>query len=206
MIRLALATTAFTGLASLAAPAAAQDADNAYVQVHGGVFLQTGDELSFDRVDGGDVAVLDIDPDAGFAVGALVGYEIALGLSVEVEATLRSNDVSLDDAGGLVDTDLGDEETLAIMLNGAYTFQVPFLADPYVGLGAGYVKPQGDVDAFEGAFAYQAKAGLLWPVGAGRVLTEVSWLGTDGLEAEDGLDAELDYGGVAFNVGYRFSF
>lgn len=203
MFRCVLAVAILVPASSLAAPAAAQDVFGAYVQVHGGLFVPMGDEFSVPLVTtgGGDErATFDIDTDLGYTVGALLGYDVGAGLAVEVEATLRSNDVSTDDDSGI-----GDEETVAVMLNGVYTFTVPFLADPFVGLGAGYLKPRGDVDAFEGTFAYQAKAGLLWPVGVGEVLTEVVYLGTGGLE-EDAFDTELDYSGFSANLGYRFSF
>ena len=201
MPRAALAALASAAL--LTAPAAAQDVFGAYVQVHGGAFFQTGDEL---QLGDGPVQVdVALDPDLGYAVGGLLGYEVGLGLSVEVEATLRSNDVDFEDEARGRSTELGEEESLAVMLNGVYTFAVPFLADPYVGAGLGYVKPAGDADEFEGTFAYQAKAGLAWPVGIGSVITEASYLGTGGLEAEDG-GAELDYGGVSAMVGYRFGF
>ena len=206
MPRAALAVLA--SAAALVAPAAAQDVFGAYVQVHGGAFFQTGDELSFDvfgPTGDDDRASFDVDPEVGYAVGALLGYEVALGLSVEVEATLRSNSIDLETGADLFDDELGDEETLAVMLNGVYTFAVPFLADPYVGAGLGYAKPAGDSDAFDGAFAYQAKAGLAWPVGVGSVLTEASYFATNGLEADDGA-AELDYGGVSATIGYRFGF
>ena len=200
-MRIAPAAIAVALAACLATPAAAQ-VSNAYVQVHGGVFVQTGDALEL----GDGPASLDvgIDPDLGYAVGGLVGYDVALGVSVEVEATLRSNDVEFDANDG-IDTDLGEEETLSVMLNSVYTFEVPFLADPYVGAGIGYADPFGDADAFDGAFAYQAKAGLVWPAGPGGVVTEASYLGTGGLEAEDA-DAELDYGGLSVMAGYRFGF
>ena len=201
MIRPALSILAPAAL--LLAPAAAQEASNAYVQVHGGLFLQTGDELQLG--DGPLQVDVEIDPKLGFAVGGLVGYDVALGLAVEVEATLRSNDVDFESPDGVTSTDLGEEESFAVMLNGVYTFQVPLLADPYVGAGIGYAKPSGDADAFEGAFAYQAKAGLAWPVGVGSVITEASYFATTGLEAEEG-GAELDYGGVSATIGYRFSF
>ena len=95
---------------------------------------------------------------------------------------------------------------MATMINGVFTFDAPFVADPYVGAGIGYVTPLGDTDDFDGAFAYQAKAGIAWPIGVGRIITEVAYLGTDGLDAEDNTGAEIDYGGVSGNVGYRFAF
>ena len=188
-------------LAALAAPAHAQSPTRAYGQAHGGLFVQTGDELQLG--DGPLQVDVELDPDLGYQVGGLVGYDVGLGFAVEVEATFRSNDVDFET--GTTATDLGNEDSLAVMLNGVYTFTVPFLADPYVGVGAGYAKPSGDADEFEGAFAYQAKAGLAWPVGLGEVLTEASYFATTGLEAEEG-EAELDYGGVSATIGYRFSF
>ena len=195
----------------LAGAAHAQDVTKAYVQVHGGAFFQTGDALALEAVGAADepiAATLDLDPDVGFAVGGLVGYEVLLGLSVEGEATFRSNSLDFD---GVLPAIFpappdGREETVTIMLNAAYTLAVPFLADPYAGVGIGYVTPMGDTSDFDGAFAYQAKAGLAWPVGVGRAITEVAYLGTDGLEASGNLNAQLDYGGVSALAGYRFAF
>ena len=191
--------------ALLLAPAAAQDVTKAYVQVHGGVFAPTADEFSVPLVTtgGGDErASFDLDPDLGYAVGGLVGYEVARGLSVEAEVTYRSYGI-----GGIdgADADFGDVEAAAFLLNGVYTLTVPLLAAPYVGAGAGYITPLGDTDEFEGGFAWQVKAGVAWPVGVGRIVTEASYLDAATLD-EDSFGGELDYGGVTGLIGYRFAF
>lgn len=194
--------------ALLLSTAAAQDVSQAYVQIHGGVFSQSGDEATFDFGNGAQTGTVDFDPDLGFAVGGLVGYDVLLGVSVEAEVTFRTNDIELEDAAaGAPDLELGKEQTVAIMINGVYTFDAPLLADPYVGVGIGYVTPTGDTGDLDGAFAYQAKAGLAWGVGVGQVITEVSYLATDGLRTEDeNAIAEIDYGGFGAMVGYRFAF
>lgn len=202
------ATAALLAPAILFSAAAAQDVTNAYVQVHGGVFVPTGDTIELETFGPADEELtldIDADPGVGFAVGGLIGYEIALGLSVEGEATFRSSDVSPDAAVPAIFPApySGDVETLAIMANAVYRVQVPFLAAPYVGAGAGYLTPMGDADGFDGGFAYQAKAGLAWPVGVGRILTEASYFSGE-LDSDAGV--ELDYGGVTGTLGYRFAF
>ena len=203
---------ALLALPLVLAPASAQEITRAYVQVHGGAFAPFGDELTVRGVGAADEPIsadIDLDPKVGFAAGGILGYEVALGLAVEAEVTFRSNAVSpgVDALPAVFPTPpTGDAETTAIMLNAVYELDVPLLADPYVGAGLGYLTPVGDFDAFDGELAYQAKAGLAWPVGVGSLITEVNYLGTNGLETGEGADAEVDYGGLGARLGYRFGF
>jgi opacity protein-like surface antigen len=198
--------------ALLSGTASAQTAQS-YVQVHGGAFFPTADGLEstvgfFDE----DVEVTgSIDYNTGWALGALYGYNVSPNFAVEGEFTYRSNDVDGFEFEALGDTTeeavSGSLDTMAFMVNGVLKASGDKAMIPYVGAGVGYVTvDQDDVD-LDGAFGYQVKAGVDFPVGQGAFGVEAAYLGTTDFEAEEeGVEIAYEYGGVSLLATYKFGF
>jgi opacity protein-like surface antigen len=126
-----------------------------------------------------DTPVL-LDYDLGFRVGALtLGYEFASGLRTELEAGYRRNELEIiefSDARGVVNTGLGDTvDTVSLMANAIYQFDLGIPLRPYVGIGLGMARVDYELtvgatgaallDDRESAFAYQALVGVGVPLG-----------------------------------------
>lgn len=206
------AAATMSAIAGIAVPSAmAQDSGQIYVQGHLGTFVPTQDGYEAEALgfeNGTDTLSVDLDTDAGLAVGALAGYQVNDILSVEGEVTYRNHDASFD---GVVPAIFqqpvdGDVGTLATMANAVVRMPGERTIRPYAGAGIGYVEPMADVDAFDGAFGYQVKAGVALDAGPGTWGLEASYLGTPELDRDlAGGGAELDYGGVTAAVFYRFN-
>ena len=106
----------------------AQNANSVYVGGFGGVTF-----LPDIRLSQAGFASADLESDAGFNLGAVLGYKWAMGLRAEGEISYRQND--LDNLGGF--PVIGDLSALAFMGNAWYDFHngTPWL--PYVGGGLG---------------------------------------------------------------------
>jgi outer membrane protein OmpA-like peptidoglycan-associated protein len=118
----------------------------------------------------------------GFAGEASVGYGFGNGFRVELEGDYYDNQFNKLHSGGSLAlpagqyTASGNEKKYGAMVNGFYDFDIglPYLF-PYVGAGVGYQEvdlknfhaaalPGTSIDSSKGAFAYQAIAGLAYPV------------------------------------------
>ena len=135
-------------------------------------------------------------------VGAL-GYGLGNGIRVEIEGDWRTNQFG-SNAGGVISPH-GGEQKYGAMANVLYDLPVHWVVTPYIGAGAGYSWNQlsgtnltsgggtGYFNNTRGAFAYQAIAGVAYPVASvpGLSVTgEARFMGTDG---------NRNYQGVAYS-------
>ncbi len=194
-------------------------AANPYLQIHGGLFQQTGEQIDFD-----DQQIIDaidsVDPDAelGFALGGLVGTYVLPFLALEGEVTMRTaqfDDVSIEDLGDAFEDDI---RTVAFMGNAVFRpeLRLPILPNPYIGVGAGYMTS--NLDNFrnedvDGSFAWQVKAGITFdPLPTpGNIGLEVNYIQADDFEIEnapelDVPDANFAYSGVTGLVTWKLGF
>jgi len=131
---------------------------------------------------------------AGWGVVASLGWGFGNGVRAEIEGNYRANEVDSIRGFGLapVGRTGGFQYTYGVMANAFYDFDFAnfglgqSIFQPYVGVGAGYAWTQWrnvrgnsvptnlalNVDDTDGAFAYQAIAG---------VATPLTWLGATGL-------------------------
>ena len=117
-------------------------------------------------------------------IGVLsVGYGFGNGLRLELEGNYRQNDVDgISTPGGNVPRTTGTVRSYGLMVNALYDFVLGPVV-PYVGVGAGYVWNDYDSVGFNyranngtnaqvtaggtnGAFGYQAIAGIGFPIDA----------------------------------------
>ncbi len=120
-----------------------------------------------------------LDPSVGFGAVGSVGYALGNGMRFELEGNYRQGNIA-HGAGPGAPSFSGTLQTYSVLANALFDIDigVPWLY-PYVGAGAGYAwthlhnfrvtpsaPPLGVVtsDATEGSFAYQAIAGLAFPV------------------------------------------
>ncbi|MGC9270517.1 OmpA family protein [Acidiphilium sp.] len=111
----------------------------------------------------------------GFTGEASIGYGFGNGFRVELEGDYFNNQVHKLDAGGSQFVASGNEKKYGAMVNALYDFDIgiPYVY-PFVGAGVGYqfldwrnVKIPGTasyIDGTPGSFAYQAIAGLSFPI------------------------------------------
>lgn len=184
----------------------AQESGVIYLEAGLGIAAPTSDEVTFS--DGtGSFAPFDAELETGGQFHLLGGYELTPTLAVELE--LRSH-------GHTDEFSNGDETTVvgAYMANLVYRGSEAAAFVPYVGAGIGFadldfVDDTGVLDdEFDGAFAYQVKAGVAKPVGVHHSFAlEAAYLGANPFEASTAVETvELDYGGVSVGVNYRYRF
>ena len=160
------------------------------------------------------VTEAELDYSTGFAVGALYGYRATPRFAIEGEFTYRSNDIDSvtvtldgDETSASEGLEGSSLDVMTFMANGVFGFAPDAAVRPYVGAGIGYAAVDADAD-FDGAFAYQVKAGADVPIGrAGAVGAEVAYLGTGDFSAEETIaDVEVEYGGISLLATYKFGF
>lgn len=204
-MRLKRVLLASSALALLAGASTAQ-ADGLYISVFGGANWAEDSDSSLFTTDGvTDSTVFNVntDADAGFIVGGAVGTGLDKwlnGLSVEVEASYRRNDVAgnwnvLDfDTGVLDRTTTGaidaNLSTFAVMANVWYEHDFGWKIRPYIGGGVGWGRTK-----FDGALLTSALTD-----------SETTWDLTN-----DGFAWQLGFGfnyqaapGVDLGLGYRY--
>ncbi|GGY41124.1 outer membrane beta-barrel protein [Parvularcula lutaonensis] len=221
MIRSALLLSA-----AIFATSAAHAGDN-YIQVHGGSFSLTDDDIRFQQStltgtpvsgpDGGDY-------DSGSTFGVLIGYRLFPDIVLEGEATKRTADLDMLTFSGAEPAGVtleNAQEAWAFMANVVWEPDLPIpLVTPYVGVGIGYALP-----ALEGlrgenpddTIAYQIKGGIRInvPVIPGEVGLEANHFATEDVdvpglvETSAGIE-ETDYifafGGTSVLFTYRIGF
>lgn len=189
-----------------------------YVQLHGGVTQPTGDPIELGSPTFfGDLTSQRpaMEEEYGFTGGALLGAYVIPFVALEGEFTMRTeplDEIAVDSVQSAVSEDL---TTYAFMLNGVFRPSIPFLPSPYLGVGAGYLRPNGAAPngvETAGQTAYQVKAGVGFGLipGLGKIGLEASYLATDDLDftaAEPGVAAEtFSYGGLTGLLTYRLGF
>ena len=111
--------------------------------------------------------------DTGYTALGSVGWGFGNGFRVEVEGNYRRNDFSPRQSGLAIN---GRESKYGGMVNGLFDLDIgsPYIY-PYIGAGAGYVSidqratavtgpNSAFIDSSKGGFAYQAIAGLSFPI------------------------------------------
>ena len=197
------------GAATLLGTAAAQtqEARSAYLEVGLGIASPTRDDVSID-FGGGFIDDFEAGLDTGAQFHLLGGYEVMPNLALELE--LRGQGHTDEFSGS------NDDSTVvgAYLVNAVYKGDERAAFVPYAGVGIGYADLDfvvgGEVleDDFDGALAYQLKAGVARPVGLHHSFAlEAGYLGTGGFEADRGGETvTFDYGGFSVGVNYRFRF
>jgi opacity protein-like surface antigen len=179
--------------------------------------------LSPDLDAGGDVDG-DVALDPGFGGGGAIGYKILDQLRLEAELSVDVANVDEaepvtaeaqaaaqrgeDPSGG------GDVLTVGGFVNTAYDFNTGTAFRPFVAVGAGFVRVDGEIDAFalndrKFSPAYQARLGVAWNVTRRTGLTLGyrfrNTLDDPELEGDSGT-VDLDYQAHTFELGLRFQF
>ncbi len=187
MKSLMLATTA---LALLAGSTSAQ-ADGLYVSVFGG--LNWVSDSSAVTVTNGTTFSWSTDADTGFVLGGAIGGHLdrwLTGLSVELEASYRRNDVggtwTTDDncegrcSTGPIDANIS---TFALMANAWYEHDMGWKIRPYAGGGLGWGRAHLDGALVSWTTTFDtSNDGFAWQLGAGF-----------NYEASPGVNVGLDY-------------
>lgn len=197
---------------ALAAPhAAAQDANSFYLGIGIGLGLAPDAEVDTFFAGGFEQEPItqgsfDQSFDTGASLSFLVGREVSDRLAVEVEFKgIATPFEEIDDFG---------YGTGAYLANLVYRGGGERIV-PYAGVGLGYgelffIEDEDSRDpGYDGALAYQAKAGAQLLVGRRHAfIGEASYLGSGAFEIGDGetIGAEIDYDGFALTVGYQFRF
>jgi len=150
----------------------------------------------------------DLETDAGFVFGGVIGYKWAFGLRAEGEISYREND--MDNIGGVPVS--GDLSSLTFMANGWYDFNTGTPWIPYVGGGIGVASVSVDSPGFDESdtvFAYQFGGGIGYEVNTGIVLSaDYRFLGTSDPSFPDpGFpDIEAEYYSHNIMIGIRGHF
>jgi opacity protein-like surface antigen len=142
------------------------------------------------------------------------GYRLGSAMRTEVEIGYRAN--YLDDIGASGAS--GDLSVWSTMLNVAFEFDVGWRATPYVGggLGAGRVAADATsrtttttIDDSDTVFAYQALAGLQWPL-RDKIHLDVGYrlFSVVGLDFATSTGSTVDpkYLSHSFMIGLRYLF
>jgi outer membrane protein OmpA-like peptidoglycan-associated protein len=151
--------------------------------------------------------------DNGTVFGLAVGHAYGNGWRMEAEFSRRDNDVK--SVSGTSAT--GDFTSHALMLNGYYDFPAIGRVTPYLGLGAGYAyidanaSPVGGsrIDDSDGAFAWQAIAGLALPLSNALDLTADLRMFTaqdPSFNLASGGSVDSEYRDTSLLVGLRWRF
>jgi len=161
----------------------------------------------------------------GYAAVLSVGYGFGNGLRLEVEGNYRQNDVdNISDSRGNIPRTTGTVRSYGLMANVLYDFNLGMVM-PYVGVGAGYVWNDYDSVGFNyrngnnagqftaggtnGAFGYQAIAGLAFPIQAvpGLALTlEGRFMGTTGDDINGRFNTNATINGNSYNTRDNIKF
>jgi outer membrane protein OmpA-like peptidoglycan-associated protein len=160
--KLLLAATTLVPFAALPGTAAAQPVSGVYVGAAGGGNFLQQETVNSLATSGGRRSFTSqkVPFDAGYVGLASIGYGFGNGLRVEIEGNYRYNKAS--------NIRSADEQKYGAMANVLFDLDVgsPYIY-PYIGGGLGYGRVEdhiGNASASDGSFAYQAIAGLSFPI------------------------------------------
>jgi opacity protein-like surface antigen len=163
--------------------------------------------------------------DPGFAIEGAAGYEHSSGFRGEVAVGYRRNDIEDLSGGGTSCSSLGiscggEVETVSIMANGYYAFNVEGKFKPFIGAGAGIARVDAELEVgipgFGSAkasdddtvFAYQGIAGVSYEINETLTLSGLySYFATEDLSFGDSATGQLDaeYQSHNFMLGLRIT-
>ena len=181
----------------------AMAAEGPYFSGNLGVTMPTDSDVSESGLSG------EITYDAGFAIGAALGYEFGAGrLEAELGYKIADTDKVKVDGLGSASID-GDLSVLSFMANGYLDFNASPTVKPYLmaGIGVANVKlDSSDLDADDNdtVFAYQAGVGVGFAIND-KVTIDISYryMGTQD-PTIDGTD--IEYGSHNILAGVRVKF
>ena len=220
ILSITASAAALVGVGTAAAQDAGQDTGSFYLELGLGAAFAVSDDVRSDAtfIDFEDNVVEEsfegsLELSTGAAFHLLAGYEVTPNIAVELQSQGTAAEIS-------------DSDTLlavnVVTLNAVYTGDRAANLIPYAGVGVGIANPSffddGDEidDDFGTAFAYQAKAGVMKPVGVHHnFAAEVRYVGTSGF-SDEGRDEfggeistfedEFDYGAITATINYRYRF
>lgn len=202
-----------------AAPASAAAQSHFYGQINLGASVAGNADLDA-SVETLGSASDDIDLDAGFFGGGLVGLATESGFHGQVEALYHESKGDTEEyedfVGGVFDASV---RTYGALLNGLYQAETPYGFSPYAGAGVGVGSVEYDVEGdgdSESGLMWQIKAGAVFPMGKRfewdlgyRYLRapeyEVSETIVSGGETLD-VELAVDTSAHILSVGGRFAF
>lgn len=211
-----LATAAAAALMAAGTTASAQGfgSGNWYGKAFGGATWLQDQDGDVD-LDGGDFTTGDASYDAGYVLGAAVGYNYTPNFAFELEYAYRDADTDTDIDG--LDTFGGSTTSNAVMLNALYKFDGMGAmggVTPYVGGGLGWADMESDIDDIgsfkrDNALAWQLIGGVSYDVTPQWALTgEVRYFATDSgeLTGPNGLswDAKIETVDLLVGAVYKF--
>ncbi len=189
---------AATLLAAFPLIAQAQPVNGLYVNAGAGVNFKPGQGLSSFLNGVGNGGSAQINYDTGYAVLGSLGWGFGNGLRLEVEGNFRDNGLDTVTRGHVTAHASGRNNTIGVMTNVLYDMDIGLnWAYPYIGGGVGYAWSQYDnarasisspfasarSNNTTGGFAYQAIAGVAFPIPAVRGLSltaEYRFFGVNG--------------------------
>ena len=168
-----LAATALGGTLAWSGLAAAQPVTGLYIGALGGANFMEREQVRIAPNGSNAAAYGRAGLDTGYAALGSIGYGLGNGFRVEVEGNFRRNDYGRSQSGLAIN---GREKKYGPMVNALFDLDVgsPYVF-PYIGAGAGYqfVDQRATItsgpytaslNSEKGGFAYQAIAGLSFPI------------------------------------------
>jgi opacity protein-like surface antigen len=190
----------------------AYSAEGPYVSGNLGVAMLNDSDVT-DSTEPG--MTVDIESDAGLALGVAVGYGFANNTRIEGEISYQKNDLDKGSVWGFDTALTGDTSSLALLLNGYYDFKNTSPFTPFITGGIGMAKVEvndmnvSGYDSYgenddDTVFAYQFGAGVSYAVNE-KVNIDVKYryFGTSDPEF-DSVDAE--YSSHNLYAGVRVAF
>jgi opacity protein-like surface antigen len=190
----------------------AYSAEGPYVSGNLGVAMLNDSDVT-DSTEPG--MTVDIESDAGLALGVAVGYGFANNTRIEGEISYQKNDLDKGSVWGFDTALTGDTSSLAFLLNGYYDFKNTSPFTPFITAGIGMAKVEvndmnvSGYDSYgenddDTVFAYQFGGGVSYAVNE-KVNIDVKYryFGTSDPEF-DSVDAE--YSSHNLYAGVRVAF
>ncbi len=120
----------------LAVTSSANASQGLYVGGLLGVAVPVDSEMTDSTAPG---ITLDIESDAGIALGAVLGYDLGNSIRIEGEISLQKNDLDTIGYAGIAIPVSGDFSTMGFGVNGYYDFVNQSALTPFISAGVGLV-------------------------------------------------------------------
>jgi len=186
--------------------AGAQVAEGIYIGAGGGLNYHEEADIGGVRFNG------DADFDLGFALMGVIGYSFG-GPRIEGELSYRSNSTDKATVINPVTNNVarrpdGDLDTIALMANLYYDFDIGSFVTPYIGAGIGGAYAEYDDIGEEVVFAYQGIVGASFYLDENiDAFVDYRYFATTEIQGSDlGRAANIDNKNHTLMVGLRYSF